>query len=99
MKYFHILLLSCYLSGGLHAKLDGPNIVLVMVDDQGWGQVAYNGHPHLKTRRVFLKDPSFHNTLIQFDFKLSGKATDLRLVTGSGGSYNSVTQIHTGPVL
>jgi hypothetical protein len=45
-------------------------------------------------KRVFLKDPSFHNTVIQFDFKLSGKTTDLRLVTGSGGGYNSVTRIH-----
>ena len=26
-----------------------PNIVLVMADDQGWGQVGYNGHPLLKT--------------------------------------------------
>jgi arylsulfatase A-like enzyme len=26
-----------------------PNIVLVMADDQGWGDMAYNGHPHLKT--------------------------------------------------
>jgi len=46
-----------------------------------------------ETKRVFLKDPSFHNTIIQFNFKLSGKTTDLRLVTGSGGGYNSVTQI------
>ncbi len=26
-----------------------PNIVLVMADDQGWGETGYNGHPHLKT--------------------------------------------------
>jgi arylsulfatase A-like enzyme len=26
-----------------------PNIVLVMADDQGWGDMAYNGHPALKT--------------------------------------------------
>ena len=46
-----------------------------------------------ETKRVFLKDPSFHNTIIQFDFKFAGETTDLRLVTGSGGGYNSVTQI------
>ncbi|MEN3942446.1 sulfatase-like hydrolase/transferase [Prosthecobacter sp. SYSU 5D2] len=26
-----------------------PNIVLVMADDQGWGDMGYNWHPHLKT--------------------------------------------------
>ena len=28
---------------------DRPNIVLVMADDQGWGDMAYQGHPDLKT--------------------------------------------------
>jgi len=26
-----------------------PNIILCMADDQGWGDIAYNGHPVLKT--------------------------------------------------
>jgi arylsulfatase A-like enzyme len=26
-----------------------PNIVLMMADDQGWGEVGYHGHPHVKT--------------------------------------------------
>ena len=26
-----------------------PNVVLCMADDQGWGDMAYNGHPVLKT--------------------------------------------------
>lgn len=26
-----------------------PHIILVMADDQGWGQTSYNGHPHLET--------------------------------------------------
>jgi arylsulfatase A-like enzyme len=26
-----------------------PNIILCMADDQGWGDMAYNGHPALKT--------------------------------------------------
>ncbi|HBE72092.1 MAG TPA: N-acetylgalactosamine 6-sulfate sulfatase [Planctomycetaceae bacterium] len=26
-----------------------PHIILVMTDDQGWGETSYNGHPRLKT--------------------------------------------------
>lgn len=29
--------------------VDSPNIVLVMADDQGWGDMGYNGHPQVKT--------------------------------------------------
>ncbi len=28
---------------------DKPNIILVMADDQGWGDTGYNGHPVVKT--------------------------------------------------
>lgn len=38
------LILSC----GLLAA-DKPNIILVMTDDQGWGQAGYMNHPLLKT--------------------------------------------------
>ncbi len=31
------------------AARERPNIILVMADDQGWGDMAYNGHPHLRT--------------------------------------------------
>ncbi len=31
------------------AQNQKPNIILVMADDQGWGQVGYNNHPMLKT--------------------------------------------------
>src|SRR5690606_40369025 len=26
-----------------------PNVLLVLSDDQGWGDVGYNGHPYLRT--------------------------------------------------
>ena len=31
-----------------------PNIVLVMADDQGWGDMAYNGHPLLKLSLIHI---------------------------------------------
>lgn len=37
------------LAPALRAQDPLPNIVLVMADDQGWGDMAYNGHPVLKT--------------------------------------------------
>ncbi len=32
-----------------HVEPLRPNIVLVMADDQGWGETGYNGHPTVKT--------------------------------------------------
>ncbi len=41
-----ILLLAVSASASAAEK---PNVILVMADDQGWGDMAYNGHPTLKT--------------------------------------------------
>ena len=49
MKSWSLLLLLGVFTPLLNAQSPRPNIVLVMADDQGWGQVGYNGHPHLKT--------------------------------------------------
>lgn len=44
---FLLFILGCCATS--FADSPRPNIVLVMADDQGWGQTGYNGHPHLKT--------------------------------------------------
>ncbi len=50
MKCFFILGGCFWLFVTCHAAAAvAPNIVLVMADDQGWGDMGYNGHPHLKT--------------------------------------------------
>ncbi|MEM9018038.1 MAG: sulfatase-like hydrolase/transferase, partial [Verrucomicrobiota bacterium] len=47
MKTPLILLLTFFTC--LSLSSEKPHIVLVMADDQGWGQTGYNGHPHLLT--------------------------------------------------
>ncbi len=37
------------LCASLARAAERPNVVLVMADDQGWGQTSYNNHPILKT--------------------------------------------------
>ncbi|MFC1792885.1 sulfatase-like hydrolase/transferase [Planctomycetota bacterium] len=51
------------LSARGNSPLRRPNIILCMADDQGWGDMAYNGHPILKT-------PNFDNmaaSALRFD--------------------------------
>jgi arylsulfatase A-like enzyme len=39
-----------FASSGAAAEVGrAPNVVLVMADDQGWGDMGYYSHPHLKT--------------------------------------------------
>lgn len=45
--------------------------------------------------RAFLKDAVYHDAIIRFDFRFNG-ATEIRLMTGGGGGYNTVTQIFPG---
>ena len=50
MKYHLIFLYATLLLSSVGCDQEElPNIVLIMADDQGWGDVGYNGHPHLQT--------------------------------------------------
>ena len=59
MPRLHLTVLAVFLfsnpvpaSPGTPGSEEGssrPNIILAMADDQGWGDMAYNGHPFLKT--------------------------------------------------
>ena len=59
MHRLHLIVLVVFLfskptlaTPGTPAPEEGssrPNIILAMADDQGWGDMAYNGHPFLKT--------------------------------------------------
>ena len=49
--FHHVLMGLCAvaITGGSLQAGERPNIVLLMGDDHGWDEVAYNGHAHVKT--------------------------------------------------
>jgi len=49
-KLFTLLILSIISFSRVAAQdQEKPNIILVMADDQGWGDTGYNGHPFVQT--------------------------------------------------
>lgn len=44
-----LALFSIFFSVLVASAADKPHVILVMADDQGWGDMAYNGHPVVKT--------------------------------------------------
>jgi arylsulfatase A-like enzyme len=50
MKFFCLVAVATVLLASVSVAEEArPNIVLVMADDQGWGDVGYNGHPFVQT--------------------------------------------------
>jgi len=52
-KYaLQLVLLTVSLLGFSAQAQPSPNVVLIMTDDQGWGDLASHGNPHIKTPRL-----------------------------------------------
>jgi arylsulfatase A-like enzyme len=72
------------------SKRNGPNIVLVMTDDQGYGDLACHGHPFLKTPNL---DKLYTQSTRFTDFHVSPTCAPTRsaLMSGRAPFKNGVT--------
>ena len=64
MEYlWKFLIIFFFFSCNTDRSLDKPNIILIMTDDQGWGETGYYNHPVLKTPNL----DAMANNGIRFD--------------------------------
>ncbi|MEW6303796.1 MAG: arylsulfatase [Verrucomicrobiota bacterium] len=82
----------------LHAAPARPNVILVLVDDQGYGDLSCHGNPVLKTPNL----DRLHNQSIRFtDFHASPMCTPTRgqLLTGLDALRNGAMNVSSGRTL
>ena len=83
-------LLLALLSINIAAGADKPNIILIVPDDMGWGDIGAHGHPFIKTPHL----DKLHAQSLRFtDFHVSPTCSPTRsaLMTGRHEFKNGVT--------
>ena len=51
-----------------YSQVDKPNIVILLADDQGWGDISWNGNTNVSTPnidRIAQEGASFNNFYVQ----------------------------------
>lgn len=89
-----LVLVSCVTS--LHGKSPRPNIILIMSDDQGWGQVGYYDHPHLKGKTPHLDDMAAKGIRFNRFYAGAPVCTPTRgtVITGRTSGRNGASGLH-----
>ena len=90
-----ILLAGCAWPWMAVAAADKPNLILVMTDDQGYGDLGCHGNPVLKTPEL----DKLHSESIRFtDFHVSPFCTPTRaaLMTGNHPGYTGAYRTSSG---
>jgi len=91
MSRFLFLFLTVAIASGLtRAAEPFPNVIVILTDDQGYGDLACHGNPHLKTPHL----DRLHSRSVRFtDFHVSPTCAPTRsaLLTGRHEFYNGVT--------
>lgn len=76
------------------SSLDGtqPNIVFILTDDQGYGDLSWSGHPYLKTPHL---DALAKSSTVFTDFQVSPTCAPTRAALMSGRTPFKVGVTHT----
>lgn len=94
-KYLAILLSIASGFGSAYCKAAPPNVIIVMTDDQGYGDLSCHGNPILKTPQL----DRLHSESVRFtDFHVSPFCTPSRaaLMTGNYAGYTGAFRTSSG---
>ena len=93
-----ICLVACFfwIAAGFAAKR--PNVIIVMTDDQGYGELSVHGNPILKTPHL---DRLHSQSLRLTDFHVAPMCTPTRgqLLTGTDAARNAAINVSAGRTL
>ena len=78
---FRILIISFTFMLGLAAKVEQPNFIFIMTDDQGYGDLGCYGHPSIKTPNI---DKMADRGVLFTDFYARHKCSPARASLMSG---------------
>ena len=83
---------------GVAVAAPAPNVIIVMTDDQGYGELSVHGNPILKTPRL----DQLHSQSVRFtDFHVAPMCTPTRgqLLTGLDAARNGAINVSAGRTL
>ncbi len=98
MKYkilLYFLISALFFSCNNNLEIKSPNVIIVITDDQGYGDIGYNGNPHLITPNL----DKFAGESIRFNnFNVSPVCAPTRssLLTGRYSLRTGVTDTYNG---
>jgi len=96
MKYLHALLALLFLT--TTALADRPNVIVIMTDDQGYGEFSCNGNPVTQTPNI---DSIARAGIRLTDFHVAPMCTPTRgqLMTGLDAFRNGASNVSSGRTL
>jgi len=99
MKIRYLLIICIFLiSVSVFAQKQKPNVILVMSDDQGYGEFSFNGNPVIKTPNI---DKLAADGVVFTNFHVSPMCTPTRgeLLTGLDAFRNGAINVSSGRTL
>ncbi len=93
-----IILCGCLLQATAQEKKQRPNVIIVMTDDQGYGDLSCHGNPVLQTPNI---DKLYNESVRLTDYHVTPMCTPTRgqLMTGVDAARNGAVNVSSGRTL